>query len=119
MEITYTVDGDDERLEMSELSYLGSKDGRWIAQGAAEQYFSDGGDENSWPLLFEIFVDDVSLGKFSVEMEYAPTFSAIEAKGCKECGMICADTYCSGACSSAWLRRNHEEFMAMQKQGRG
>ena len=49
----------------------------WIAEDAAKKCFSeDDGWDFDWPVLFEIFSDGKSIGKFLVSLETEPVFSA-------------------------------------------
>ncbi|EMK7762503.1 TPA: hypothetical protein ACJIYU_004434 [Yersinia enterocolitica] len=61
-----------------------SSDGgpEFLAAIAAEDYWERfDGWESNWPLSFEIFIDGVSAGNFSVDMEQQPTFSATKIAG--------------------------------------
>lgn len=48
-----------------------------IAQEVAEHYWHNcDGWEAHWPMKFEIFADQASLGVFEVDMEMSPDFTA-------------------------------------------
>lgn len=54
-----------------------SAHGEWIAEDAAQSYHQNNdGWEDSWPLTFAISVEGEYLGRFTVELEFEPTFSA-------------------------------------------
>lgn len=49
----------------------------WLAEDAAKDYHSNhDGWEASWPIKLALFKDDICLGKFEVELEFEPSFSA-------------------------------------------
>lgn len=51
----------------------------WLAEDAANDYHSNhDGWEASWPVKFAIFDGDTVLGKFEIELEFQPSFSAEE-----------------------------------------
>lgn len=78
MKYQYTVD-DDDKCDIE--SRYDEEDVEYIAECAAEDYHSNhDGWESEWPIEFEIFLDDKSIGKFLVEREYSPSFSATEIK---------------------------------------
>ncbi|EOI6865233.1 hypothetical protein ACMVR0_001279 [Yersinia enterocolitica] len=63
-----------------------SSDGghEFLAGIAAEDYWERfDGWESNWPISFEIFIDGVSAGRFCVEMEPQPVFSAKKIAGGK------------------------------------
>jgi len=48
-----------------------------ICEEAADHFHDHlDGWESQWPIVFEIFMDGVSMGKCEVEREYEPAFSA-------------------------------------------
>lgn len=78
MSITYTVCSNGSHK--FDLDTCWSKDDiEYIVQDAAENFHEHhDGAESTWPLKFEIFVDDVSQGTYLVEREFSPTFSVTE-----------------------------------------
>jgi hypothetical protein len=75
MRITYTVGIDDSHYDLDTRWDEESID--YMASDAAEDYFTNhDGFEASWPLNFEIFIDNVSQGIHEVEFENTPTFTA-------------------------------------------
>jgi hypothetical protein len=49
----------------------------WLAEDAALSCFlNNDGWEFDWPVVFEIYSDGKSLGKFSISMEMEPSFIA-------------------------------------------
>ena len=51
-----------------------------VAETAAEDYWDNCiGWEATWPLTFELFRDGKSIGRYVVEMEARPEFSATKA----------------------------------------
>lgn len=56
-------------------------DPEWIAEDAAEDFHSNhDGWESSWPVTIEISYEGKILGRFSVDMEARPHFTASVAK---------------------------------------
>lgn len=54
-----------------------SEDPAYIAEDAAEDFHSEhDGWECKWPLTFDIFDGPTHLGRFQIEREYNPEFSA-------------------------------------------
>ncbi len=48
----------------------------YMVQDAAEHFHENhDGAECSWPLAFELYIDDDSMGTFKVEREFSPEFS--------------------------------------------
>jgi len=64
------------------LSVWDGDDGEYLAEDAATDYHSNhDGWEASWPVQFAIFTDDGKLiGKYEVDRDYDPVFSAGEIK---------------------------------------
>lgn len=61
------------------LSDWDAVDPEYIAQDAAQHYYDEcDGWESTWPIKFEIFDGQESLGIYEVHLEHEPTFSAIE-----------------------------------------
>lgn len=62
-------------------SNFSDEDGEWLAEAAAEDYHrKHDGWEATWPLQLVIMrTDGSTIGKYIVEREYEPTFSATEA----------------------------------------
>ena len=79
MKIFYAVDGEgfDNSFEM-ETNWTRYR-AHYIAEEAAKQYHQNhDGWEATWPLDFEIFLENgESLGIYTVEREYEPFFSAM------------------------------------------
>lgn len=74
MTVTYAVDGDSDKLDLQ--TTWGVDDVNYIVDDAAEDFHAKhDGWESTWPLNFEIFIDDVSQGVYNVEREMTPTFS--------------------------------------------
>ena len=71
----YTVDNDEYRYEFK--SSLGPASGEWLAEEAAEHDYSSGdGLSDEWPLVFGLYNGDELLGRYKIEMEHCPHFSA-------------------------------------------
>jgi hypothetical protein len=74
----------DDKVGTEELEPDYSFDSIWdeddverLAEDAAEDYHSHhDGWEAFWPVKFAIFKDGTVLGKFEVELEHSPSFSA-------------------------------------------
>jgi hypothetical protein len=76
MRISYTVgDNGDDKYELDTNWANDNID--YMADDAAKDFHSNhDGWESSWPLDFEIFIEDVSQGVYRVERENSPTFSS-------------------------------------------
>lgn len=72
--------GEGDTPDFKFFSAHGETDLKWIAEGAAEDYFQHhDGWEASWPLTFVIFDDDEKeIGRVLVQHETVPSFRAIE-----------------------------------------
>ena len=82
MVIYYDVDNENQKYKLEE-SYFSSfvdNDLPFIASECAKNFWDNhDGWEGSWPMMFELYDNEMkSLGKFDVEQEYDPTFSASE-----------------------------------------
>ena len=74
-EYKFTAGDSDHRFTVMS-DYL-PRDPEWIAEDAAEQYHNEhDGWESRWPITFEVFDGEKSLGRFQVELEAEPVFRA-------------------------------------------
>lgn len=77
--IVYDDEAGVEELEpnYSFSSKWDADDLKWLAEDAAQNYHSNhDGWEADWPVKLAIFDGDICLGKFEVELEFDPSFSA-------------------------------------------
>jgi len=81
MKYQYSTSHDLEYSHTAE-SVWGSDDADYVAQDCAENYHNQhDGWESSWPVEMTIWREDGTLlGRFSVELEHEPSFSAREVR---------------------------------------
>jgi hypothetical protein len=74
----YFYSDEDEDTAFEFESHHTEENPDWIAEAAAEDYHDNhDGWEANWPLILTIWADDKRLlGKFEVERETTPVFSA-------------------------------------------
>lgn len=71
----YSVEPYDDRYSFESKFTADSK--HWLAEDAAEEFFHEhDGWESKWPLVFNVYDDDRHLGRYSVDVEHQPHFSA-------------------------------------------
>lgn len=71
----YSVEPHDERYAFESKFTPDSK--HWLAEDAAEDFFHNhDGWECKWPMVFNVYDDDKHLGRYSVDVEHQPHFSA-------------------------------------------
>ena len=72
---TYVVDNGGYHIPIDTDWLEDSAD--YIAEEAAEDYYDNrDGWEDKWPKIISIYKDSRLLGRFEVDIEYEPTFSA-------------------------------------------
>lgn len=78
--MTYWYSADADGAERSKVESIFKDDPESAAQEAAQLFWDGGGWECSWPVTFTIYAteDGPALGRFRVEMEAIPSFSAYE-----------------------------------------
>jgi hypothetical protein len=76
----YTVGDEDHKFSLDSVFDVDKPD--YIAEDAGEDYHSNhDGWEDDWPVDITLFKEDGTLiGKFTVELEHVPQFSASEIK---------------------------------------
>jgi len=72
----------DERYDLPGFKPSSDGSARWAAEFAAEDYHSNhDGWESSWPLTFAMYdPGDQLLGRYCVDRETVPRFTAVEVK---------------------------------------
>ena len=76
MKVTYLVNGSEYEFEND---WDSSDEIEFIAQCIAEHFHNEhDGLECTWPLVFQIFINDESFGSFKVEREWSPDFTATQ-----------------------------------------
>jgi hypothetical protein len=76
--IDYGVPLDDEAVKVKYRTAC--KVANYMATDAAQHYWDACEDKSTWPLVFELFQDDVSIGKFTITFKMLPTFYSKETK---------------------------------------
>lgn len=78
-EYKYFVPADGETIEDAYVftTTWSPECAEYVAEDAAEGYHDDGGWEATWPITFELWTaDGAPMGRFKVECEAVPSFSA-------------------------------------------
>ena len=74
---TYEFSGEDEPTFCIDSVWTEPDEYDWLAEEVAEDYHANhDGWEDDWPVTFTIWKGDECLGKWSVDLEAVPSFSA-------------------------------------------
>lgn len=78
----YSIRDYKHRFDLDTDGSFDANDGEILAEIAAED-FHNGHDgwEYQWPIPFRIFMEDVFIGEFSVDLEAEPVFHASASTG--------------------------------------